>query len=95
LWNCKTVFSLGGGIMGEPVTLSVGEDFHLRRGKDHIVYAGMPSEDVYSIGQKKEKGYGGFAWNLFYPKRRQDIIIDGVNIFVENVTPDEIRFRVE
>ena len=81
--------------MIEPVVLSVGEDFHLRRGKDHILYAGMPSDNVYSIVQKRASGYQGYAWNLFYPKRRQDITIDGVHIFVENVTPEEIRFRIE
>ena len=81
--------------MTGPVTLAVGEDFHLRRGKDHIAYAGMPSDNVYSIVQKKANGYQGYAWNLFFPKRRQEITIDGVNIFVENVTPDEIRFRVQ
>ncbi len=81
--------------MSKPITLSVGEDFHLKRGKDHIVYAGMPSDNVYSIVQKKEKGYQGFAWNLFFPKRKQEITIDGVNIFVENVTPEEIRIRAE
>jgi len=81
--------------MIEPVVLSVGEDCHLRRGKDHIIYAGMPSDNVYSIVQKKEGfPYQGFAWNLFYPKRQQDITIDGVNIFVENVTPEEIRLRI-
>jgi hypothetical protein len=76
------------------VVLAVGEDFHLRRGKDHIIYAGMPSENVYSIVQKKSDGYRGYSWNLFFPKRRQDITIDGVSIFVENVTPEEIRLRV-
>lgn len=81
--------------MSKPITLSVGEDFHLRRGKDHIAYAGMPSDNVYSIVQKKQAGYGGFAWNLFFPKKKQEITIDGVNIFIENVTPEEIRFRVE
>jgi len=81
--------------MIEPVVLSVGEDYHLRRGKDHILYAGMPSDNVYSIVQKRASGYQGYAWNLFYPKRRQDITIDGVHIFVENVTPEEIRFRIE
>ena len=55
----------------------------------------MPSDNVYSIVQKKEKGYGGFAWNLFFPERKQEITIDGVNIFVENVTPEEIRIRTE
>ena len=80
--------------MIEPVVLSVGEDCHLRRGKDHIIYAGMPSDNVYSIVQKKSNGYEGYAWNLYYPKNRQDITIDGVNIFVENVTPEEIRLRI-
>jgi hypothetical protein len=76
------------------VVLAVGDDVHLRRGKDHILYAGMPSEEVYSIVQKKSDGYRGYSWNLFFPKRRQDITIDGVNIFVENVTPEEIRLRI-
>ncbi|GAI33241.1 unnamed protein product, partial [marine sediment metagenome] len=38
--------------------------------------------------------YRGFAWNLFYPKEQSKIRIDGVNILVDNVTPDEIRLRV-
>jgi len=80
--------------MDNSVVLSVGKDFHLRRGKDHIIYAGMPSDTVYSIAQRKANGYQGYAWNLFYPKRKSEIEIDGVNIFVENVTPDEIRLRV-
>lgn len=80
--------------MDKSVLLSVGETYHLRSGKDRIVYAGMPSEDVYSIVQRKASGYQGFAWNLFYPKRKSEIIIDGVNILVENVTEDEIRLRV-
>jgi len=89
------MFLFRGGTMSELITLSVGEGFHLRRGKDHIAYAGMPSDNVYSIVQKKQSGYQGFAWNLFFPKKTQGINIDGVNIFIENVTPDEIRFRVE
>ena len=84
--------------MGNPVVLSVGGQFHLRRDKDRIIYAGMPSETVYSIVQRKMAGMAlqgqGFAWNLFYPQNKRDIIIDGVNITVEDVTPDEIRLRV-
>jgi len=80
--------------MNDLITLSIGEDYHLRRGKDHIVYAGMPSENVYSIVQRKEVGYGGEAWNLFYPIKQQDITIDKVNLFVEKATPSEIRFRM-
>lgn len=43
--------------MDTTVVLAVGDDFHLRSGKDHIIYAGMPSENVYSIVQKKASGY--------------------------------------
>ena len=83
--------------MGKSVLLSVGESVHLRRGKDRIVYAGMPSDDVYSIVQIKRAVDQGYAWNLFFAKRRQDIRIDGVNVLVEveNVTPEEIRLRIE
>ena len=80
--------------ISKAVVLSIGEAFHLRRGKDRIIYAGMLSDNVYSIVQKKADGYQGFAWNLYYPKRRQDIAIDGVNIYVERVTPEEIELRV-
>jgi hypothetical protein len=80
--------------MLESITLSVGQGFHLKRGKDRIVYAGMASEDVYSIVQRKAFGYQGYAWNLFFQKRQQSITIDGVNISVENVTTEEIRLRV-
>ena len=80
--------------MNKTVVLTVGEDFHLRRRKDHIIYAGMPSEGIYYIVQKKSTGYEGYAWNLYYPRGRQDITIDGVNVFVERVTPEEIEIRV-
>ena len=81
--------------MDRLVVLSVGDRYHLQFGKDRIVYAGMPSERIYSIVQMKwEFFYRGYAWNLFYPKEQSKITIDGVNILVENVTPDEIRFRV-
>jgi len=84
--------------MVKSIVLSVGDVFHLRRGKDRIIYAGMPSDNIYSIVQRKwdfmPLGCWGFAWNLFFPKSRQEITIDGVNIFVENVTPEEIRLRI-
>jgi len=81
--------------MDNSVVLSVGDVLHLRFGKDRIVYAGMPSERVYSIVQRKWGiPYYAYAWNLFYPKGQSKIRIDGVNILVENVTPDEIRLRV-
>ena len=80
--------------MDRSTVLAVGESYHLRMGKDRITYAGMPNEDVYSIVQRKTSGYQGFAWNLFYSRKKTDIIIDGVDIIVESVSPEEIMFRI-
>ena len=84
--------------MDNSVVLSVGDSFHLRRGKDRIVYAGMPSYKVYSIAQRKQDwapyiGWG-YAWNLFFPVGQTTIRIDDVNILVDSVTPEEIRLKV-
>jgi len=85
--------------MAQSATLSVGDTLHLRRGKDRIVYAGMPSEKTYSIVQRKRNfapyAAWGFAWNLFFSREQARITIDGVDISVENITPEEIRLRVE
>ncbi|HEY95839.1 MAG TPA: hypothetical protein G4O15_12980 [Dehalococcoidia bacterium] len=80
--------------MERSTVLAVGDSYHLRIGKDRIVYAGMPSENVYSIVQRKASGYQGFAWNLYFPRRKSDINIDGVNIIVENVSSEDIRFSI-
>ena len=80
--------------MDNYILLPVGETHHLRQGKDRIIYGGMPSDNVFSIIQVRwEFFYRGYSWNLFFPKGRSEIRVDGVNILVENVTPDEIRFR--
>ena len=81
--------------MERSMVLAVGETVHLKMGKDRITYAGMTNEDVYSIVQRKASGYQGFAWNLYFPRRRSDINIDGVDIIVESVSPEEIMFRIK
>ena len=81
--------------MNNTIVLSIGDSFHLRLGKDRIVYAGMTSENVYSIVQMKwEFLYRGCSWNLYFPKGQSTIRIDGVNILVDSVTPEEIKLRV-
>jgi len=81
--------------MNNSVTLSVGDSYQLGFGKDKIIYAGMPSENVYSIIQKRwEFFYRGYSWNLYFPKGKGGIRIDGVNIQVERVTPEEIRILI-
>ena len=80
--------------MDRTVVLSVGDMHKLGLGKDRIIYVGMPSENVFSIVQVRwESFYRGSSWDLYFAKSRSEIRIEGVNILVENVTPDEIRFR--
>ncbi len=81
--------------VGRAVVLPVGGEFHLKLGKDRIYYAGMPSEEVYSLVQRKSMGYQGYAWNLYYHKRQRDITIDGVRLHVESVTSEDIAIRPE
>jgi hypothetical protein len=78
----------------QAIVLVVGEEFHLGFGRDRIIYAGMPSEEVYSIAERKAVNQQGYAWNLFYPKSRREVTIDGVKLHVERVTPDEIAFSL-
>ncbi|NLE09529.1 MAG: hypothetical protein GX631_09785 [Dehalococcoidales bacterium] len=80
--------------MNSSVILSVGEAFHLKTGKDWILYGGMPSDDVFSVIQKKQNGYQGYAWNLFFSRKQTEITVDGVPLYVESVSPQEIRIRV-
>ena len=85
--------------MDRTVTLAVGESFQLRKGKDHITYAGMVTGKTFSLVQRKRKfvvpyAACGFAWNLFYPREQTHLTIDEVRIEVDNVTPEEIRLRV-
>lgn len=80
--------------MERTIALSVGDDYHLGTGKHRIVYAGMPSEDVFSIAVRRWAFvYQGYAWNLFFPKDSREIRIDGINLIVESVGADKIVLR--
>ena len=74
-------------------TLPVGGSYHLKSGKDWIVYAGLVNEDVYSLVQMKARGYQGYAWNLYFPRRRQDITVDGVPLYVARADAGALEFR--
>lgn len=76
------------------IVLKVGQKFHLKTGRDNIYYAGMISENVYSIVQLKSNGYQGYAWNLFFNRKQTEITIDEVTLYVMRMTPTEIEFSV-
>jgi hypothetical protein len=76
------------------IVVSLGECIQLKSGKDRIIYAGMLSDEVFSMVQRKKTSDGTCAWNLYYPKKRGEITIDGVQINVENITPSEIQLHI-
>ena len=81
--------------MGEVIVLSVGEDCRvagLLQGS--ITYAGMPHEGAYSMVHKKEIG-GQYAYNLFYPRYVRSFALGGISFLVEDVSPEQIAFRME
>jgi len=43
--------------------------------------------------QMKAKGYQGYGWNLYFPRRAQDITIDGVALSVIRADAGAIEFR--
>ena len=58
------------------IVLSVGDTHRLGFGKDRIIYAGMPSEKVFSIVQIRwEFLCRGYSGNLFFPTSRSEIRI--------------------
>ncbi len=81
--------------MNSTIVLSIGDSYHLGAGKDRIIYAGMPSDKIYSIVQKRwQFFYQGYAWNLFFPREQSEIRVDGINLLVEKVDPQQIVLRV-
>lgn len=81
--------------MDNPVVLKVGED-HRVSGllQGCIAYAGMPSQNTFSIVHKREVG-GNYAYNLFFPTDKQDISIGPVKIYVHKVSTEEIQFSIK
>ncbi|MGI2335622.1 MAG: hypothetical protein ACRKGH_03135 [Dehalogenimonas sp.] len=81
--------------MAKTIVLTVGDKYNFGFGKDRLCYAGMPSENVFSIVRLKwEFMYRGFSWNQFYPTSSKDIQIEGIDIHIEHVNPNEIRLII-
>jgi hypothetical protein len=96
LWGVDYPEIKGAIILAKTVVLTVGDIYHLGFGKDKISYAGMSSEQVYSIVRMRwEFFYRGYSWHQFYPVSKRDINIDGIDIHVENVSSDEIRLNIK
>ncbi len=76
--------------------LRIGESALIKRGfltKVLLVYAGMPNDKVYSLAVSSSAGHNSFAYNLYIPIDQQRIEISDVKLTIENISPNEIRFR--
>ncbi len=79
--------------------LKIGEEAYLRksafRASHAIVYTGMPSESIYSLGVIFSFGYQAMSFNLFMPVSQREIRYKKWQIEVLEVRPDHIRLRIE
>lgn len=57
---------IAGGTMNSSVVLSIGDTYHLRFGKDRIVYAGMPSDKIFSVVQMKWEFFMGDTPGIYF-----------------------------
>ena len=77
-------------------SLAVGEKLKAKGGfakSMEIVYAGMPTDDRYSLVVVTTYGNNQAGYNLYFPVSRSDFEIDGRRFYVERVSPEEIRLR--
>ena len=84
--------------MEETRTLDVGQETTLRRGfftTHRMVYAGMPSDEVYSLAVMWTAGHTGVAYNVFVRTGQTQVELAKGRLTVFAVSPQQIRFRYE
>lgn len=59
-----------------------------------LMYAGMPSESVYSLAFIFSHGYQAMAANMYIPTSQRELTYQGYRIVVQDVRPDHIRIQV-
>ena len=78
--------------------LKVGESAPIKKSifqNQVVIYAGMPNESTYSLAITLTQGNRFGGYNLFMPKDRREVFHKKGTIVVLDVTPDEIRLRIE
>ena len=82
--------------MNEQITLTPGEHrkIKIRLAKSvHLMYCGMPSKDIFSIGFFRAEGYQGYGLNIYYPKDIRTITIDTIPFRVIHVSPEQLTLQ--
>jgi hypothetical protein len=63
------------------------------RSQVSVVYAGMLSENVFSIAVIWSYGHNSMAYNLFFPRNQREIEIPKGKLEITYVSEHELRFR--
>ncbi len=63
---------------------------------DHsVIYAGMPSDNTYSLVITLTAGYQRMAYNLFLPTNHREVWHKKGHITVLSLSPGEIHLRID
>lgn len=80
-------------------TLRLGESAILRqslfKGKVEAVFAGMVSEDTYSIAVKWSWSNNSLAYNLYFSSRQREIVLPSGKMTVIDVGREKILFKYQ
>ena len=82
--------------MNERITLAPGEHhkIKIRLAKSvHLVYCGMPSKDIFSVGYFRADGYQGYSLNIYHPKDIRTITVDTILFRVIHVSPEQLTLQ--
>lgn len=82
--------------MNEQITLAPGEHhkIKIRLAKSvHLVYCGMPSKDIFSVGYFRADGYQGYSLNIYHPKDIRTITVDTILFRVIHVSPEQLTLQ--
>jgi len=74
--------------------LQIGEAVRIKGGfmtEISLVYAGMPSEGVYSLVVTTTAGHMGMGYNLYFPVDQRQFTIAGVPITVRGASRSAIQ----
>ncbi|MCK4302480.1 MAG: hypothetical protein KAW91_06880 [candidate division Zixibacteria bacterium] len=78
--------------------LRVGESARIRGGllsQHEVIYAGMPSDNTYSLTITYAAGYQRMGYNLFLPTNHREVWHKKGHITVLSVSPGEIHLRID
>jgi len=81
--------------MARLAVLTVGDSTSLGFFRGRITYAGVPNDQTFSLGLRRwDFCHMVYGCNLYFPADLKQTSIEGVDIQVEEVTPEEIRLRI-